>query len=174
MNRPAIFPIFDFLNHFEAVSARSNVIKAQHRSLFIYLVHLGSRLNSRTTFTVTYQDGMNSSKIGCYKTYLKALKELDAERLIDYQPGKNAYQAPVITLVIHGKEAKKRMKEYTTKRKKVGRGKNSSTPLSTTKSTPQSAPYILHNGYNEHNGNPQNVPDEKAAQNIRFNPNTAN
>lgn len=95
-NKP--FPIYQLLDAFEAFSHGEADVKAQHRSLYYFLVGYARKRGNVVRYNMPYETGMHGSHIGSWKTYDSTLKDLAKWGFIDYTPGANRYKVPVIGL----------------------------------------------------------------------------
>lgn len=95
---PKTFPIFSMINDFESKSFHIPELKAQHRSLYYFLLGVLLHRKGAKRFEIAYDYGMAGSKIGNHKTYTTTLKELESHGFLMYTPGKNRFTTPVIDM----------------------------------------------------------------------------
>lgn len=92
------FPIYQLQDAFEAFCNGEPLVKAQHRSLYYFLLGYCRRRGNTPRFTLAYEAGMHGSAIGSWATYDAALRALAEWGFIHYTPGANRYKAPIVEL----------------------------------------------------------------------------
>lgn len=98
MSKEAIFPIFSMVNDFESKSFHIPEIKAQHRSLYYFLLGVLLHRKGANRFNLALDYGMSGSKIGNHRTYIATLQDLEKNKFLTYTPGKNRFTFPIIEL----------------------------------------------------------------------------
>lgn len=99
MNHP-IFPIFSVIQDFEAISfSEPERIKANHRSLYYFLINLCVRKSGLTKFNLAYDFALHGSRIGSWRTYTKCMEDLQDLGLIKYTKGANRFSSPIVELL---------------------------------------------------------------------------
>ena len=98
MGNQSTFPIFSMINDFESKSFHIPEIKAQHRSLYYFLLGVLMHRRGLNRFEMAYDYGMSGAKIGNHKTYTSTLLDLQTHGFLKYTPGKNRFTSPVIDM----------------------------------------------------------------------------
>lgn len=95
---PTLFPLFSMVNDFESKSFHIPEIKAQHRSLYYFLLGVLMHRKGANRFNMALDYGMNGAKIGNHRTYITTLQELQEHGFLTYTAGKNRFSFPIIEL----------------------------------------------------------------------------